>query len=62
MTAPATSPALTVTVSAGEHLDVGGFAESVTLYEYVVVAVGEAWYVDEVAPAMGVVHAPSEDH
>jgi len=62
VTAPDTNAVLTVTVSPGEHLEAGGFAESVTLYEYVVVAGGEAGYIDEVAPAMGVVHAPSEYH
>jgi hypothetical protein len=38
--APATSVGLTVTVSPGEQRDFD--AESVTLYEYIVVTVGEA--------------------
>jgi hypothetical protein len=50
--APADNPALTVTVSLGEHDEATGLPwdESVALYEYVVVDVGEAEYVDKVAP------------
>jgi hypothetical protein len=44
---------LTVTVSPAEHEDEGEYAESVTLYEYVVVDLGEGEYVDDViAPDM----------
>jgi hypothetical protein len=45
-----------------EHCDAGEFAESVTLYEYGAVAVGEAMYVDNVADTIAVLHAPSEYH
>jgi hypothetical protein len=45
-----------------EHCDAGEFAESVTLYENVAVAVGEALYVDNVADMIAVVHALSEYH
>ena len=41
---------LTVTVSPPEHIELGVVGESVTLYEYVFVVVGEAAYVDDVAP------------
>jgi len=41
---------------------VGEYAESVTLYEYVVLAFGEAEKVDKLAPGMAFVHAPSEYH
>jgi hypothetical protein len=45
---------LTVTVSPAEHTDEREDAESVTLYEYVVVDFGEGEYVDDVAPDMSV--------
>jgi hypothetical protein len=45
---------LTVTVSPAEHTDEGEYAESVTLYEYVVIDLGEGEYVDDVAPDMSV--------
>jgi hypothetical protein len=43
---------LTVTVSPAEHTDEGENAESVTLYEYVVVDLGEGEYVDDLPPDM----------
>jgi hypothetical protein len=58
--APAASAGLTVTVLPGEHCDAD--VESVTLTEYVEVAVGEALYADEAADGMAVVHVPSEYH
>ena len=42
VTAPATSPATTITVSPAEHWDAGEKEESVALYEYVVLVLGEA--------------------
>jgi hypothetical protein len=42
LSVPATSVGLRTTLSAIEHWDAGELAESVTLYEYVAVAVGEA--------------------
>ena len=50
--APADKTPLTVTVSPGEQEEATGlpWEESVALYEYVVVDVGEAEYVDEDAP------------
>jgi hypothetical protein len=49
-------------VSPLEHRDVGEYAESVTLYEYVEADVGDAEYVDKVAPDIAVRQAPSEYH
>jgi hypothetical protein len=46
------SAELTVMVSPAEHTDED--AESVTLYEYVVLDTGEGEYVDDVAPDMSV--------
>jgi hypothetical protein len=60
--APATSTVLTATVSALEHRDVGEYAESVTLYEYVEEAVGDADYDEDAAPNIANVQAPSEYH
>jgi hypothetical protein len=57
VTAPATSAELTVTVSPGEQRDSGDVAESVTLYEKLVVEVGELVYVVDVAPVMRFAHA-----
>jgi len=59
---PAMMAELTVTVSPGEHFDTGVKAVSVTLYEYVVVAVGEVVRVEAVAEAIRVLHKPSEYH
>ena len=59
---PASTDPLTVTVSPAEHCDAAEYAESVTLYEYEVVVVGEARYVAEVAPPMDDVQVPSEYH
>jgi hypothetical protein len=42
VTAPATSVGFTVAVSLDEHCEIGEYDESVTLYEYAVVEVGEA--------------------
>jgi hypothetical protein len=42
VTPPATNPATTVTVSPAEHWDPGEKEESVALYEYVVLVLGEA--------------------
>jgi hypothetical protein len=60
--APAIIAELTVTVSPGEHREVGEKDESVTLYEYVVVMVGEAENVGEVADVIRPLHIPSEYH
>jgi hypothetical protein len=53
---------LTVTVSPGEHREAGEKDASVTLYEYVVVMVGEAENVGEVADVIRLLHIPSEYH
>ena len=58
--APATSAGLTVTAFPGEHWEAD--AKSVTLYEYVVLAAGEAVYDDDVADGIAVVQVPSEYH
>jgi hypothetical protein len=58
--APATRAGLTVTVLPGEHWE--AVAKSVTLYEYVAVAVGKALYDDDVADGIATVHIPSEYH
>ena len=60
--APATNPETTVTVLPTEHWDAGEKAESIALYEKVEVKVGEATYVDELAPVIDVPHVPSEYH
>ena len=59
---PAMMAGLTVTVLPIEQTDAGVFAESVTLYEYVEVIVGDAEYVDPLAEEMRVVQIPSENH
>ena len=60
--APAPIAELTVTVSPAEHFETGEKAESVTLYEYVVVTVGEVENVCEIADETRLVHVPSEYH
>jgi hypothetical protein len=60
--APAANPVTTTTVSPPEHCDAGEKAESVTLYEYVADMVGEAVWVERVAPAIDALHVPSEYH
>ena len=53
---------LTVTVSPAEQMDAGVFAESVSLYEYVEVVVGDTENVDPLADGIGVEQVPSEYH
>jgi len=62
VTAPATNPITTTTVSPAEHCDADEKAESVTLYEYVADMVGDVVYVERVAPAVDALHVPSEYH
>ena len=62
VTPPATNAELTVTIFAGEHCETGPYAESVTRYAYVVVTEGDVTYVDDVAPDIAKLQAPSEYH
>ena len=53
---------MTVTVSPDEQRETGEYAESVTVYEYVVLTSGDAEYVAEDVDGIALVHVPSEYH
>lgn len=62
MIAPRIKVGFTVIVSLGEHRDTGVTAESVTLYEYVVVEERVGRYEDEVAPFIAFAQDPPVNH